>query len=56
VKDIGQVDFSHEQKFWLLQAHYSEEEMEAEVKSLKDFKVTERHNLFGANAILMARK
>jgi hypothetical protein len=56
VKDIRNVDFSVEQKFWLLQAHFTEEEMEVEVKLLEDFRVTERHNFFGANAILMARK
>lgn len=56
VRDFQSADFTSIDKFWLLQAHITEEEMEAEVLRLKDsFRVAERNLFFGSNAILMER-
>jgi len=42
VLDISGVDQSSVEGFWLLQAHYSTEDMEAEVNALKEkFEVAE---------------
>lgn len=57
VKDIQLADFSTIDKFWLLQAHFSEEEMEDEIeKLLRNYKIVKKNSFFGANATLLQRK
>jgi mannosyltransferase len=57
VMDLNKVAVSHVEKFWLLQAHFSENQMEDEVTNLREnFSVIEKHPLYEANAILMGRK
>lgn len=58
ILDISSAIHSGKDKIWLLQAHFTEEEWEAEVKKLEQsFKVVEKNTLIGANAILLeARK
>ena len=57
VRDFYTADFSSTDQFWLLQAHSSEDEMEADIKRLNEnFNIIERHSFFGTNAILFGAK
>ena len=57
VEDLGTADLSAVEAFWLLQAHFSENEMKAEITRLSEnFEVIERHYFFGSKALLMRRK
>jgi len=57
VIDLTTSDLSHTENFWLLQAHYTPDEMDAEIRKLREtFEVVERHSQYGANAILLKRK
>ncbi len=57
VKDLNAFDLSRVESFWLLQAHYSPDEMEAEIRKLSEtFDVVENHPQYGANALLMKRR
>lgn len=57
VNSLYDSDLSSIETFWLLQAHYTPDEMEAETGRLsKNFIVVEKYSLYGANALLMKRK
>ena len=48
---INSADLSHIEKFWLLQAHFSETQREDELKSLSEnFNIIEKHSLYEASA------
>jgi len=53
VRDMSSANLSGIEKFWLLQAHFTEEDWQAEINRLApSFKVVEKYPLIGANAIL----
>lgn len=57
VSDFYTAGYVRDRQFWLLQAHSSEDEMEADIKKLNEnFNIIERHSLFGTNAILFGKK
>ncbi len=57
VNDLYSSDLSNVEKFWLLVAHLTEEEQEAQITALKEkFVVIERHTFFGSNAVLFERR
>lgn len=57
VKNIELLEGSSVDQFWLLQAHFTNEEFEAETKKLREnFQIVESHPFFEANAILMKRR
>ena len=50
--DLAQVD-----ELWFLTAHFTEDQMDAQIISLQgSFAIVERHTFFGANAVLLKRK
>lgn len=57
VKDLKTVDLSTVRDFWILQAHASDDEMNAQIVEFdKHYNVFERHSFYGANAVHMRRK
>ena len=57
VRDINDSDLSHVTNFWLLQGHYTSDQMNAEIMKLSEnFEIVEKHSQFGANAVLLKRK
>jgi len=57
INDLNSIDVSKMPLFWVLQAHFNEDEMASEIAKLSDrFDVMERHSFFGSSAILMKAK
>lgn len=56
-QDLQELSSSYDKRFWLLQAHYPDNEMIFEVNNLKtDFEIIEQYSFYQANAFLMQRK
>ena len=56
VNNLYTSDLSKTDKLWLLLAHLTEEEMEAQIAALNNYKIIERRDFFGSVAVFLERK